>query len=353
MTTPESSSLTPGQPLPDTTVPSPAAKLPRRADGSVDWRALVRPEHLYVKGEHKETVAKLLQKPVSEIRDLGPEDVKRVPDRYLVIRKAGILELARLRGFVSQIPDVQFAQRDYVIVRTVVTWTPFENMPLTSGGVGEATPENTSEMGCRYLASNAQNRAFARAVRDYLEIDIVCSDELGRDGAEPEQNNYRTDSVTPAISSTSAPSAGPKDLSPQGTLQRTAEEAGFSFEQVKEAAQSRWDEDSAQLEQNPGYRRRIENDPSIWPDWKGVPPRDCLTLTQLIKAFKAARTEVSAAKEEQAQQESAVGEETSVAAPSPAPAEAAAPKKRTRKAPAAPVTPISTAASEPPVAAAA
>lgn len=341
MITPDPSSLT-----------APAPSFPRKPDGKVDWRAVAmqQPAHFYVKDEHKGTVANLLQKPAAEIRNLGPEDLAKVPDKYLVMRKAGSLRLADLRGFVSEVPDVQFALRDYVIVRSLIQWTPFEGMPLTSGGVGEACPENCTELGAAYLAATAENRAFSRNVRDYLQIDIVSHDELG-DGVEPEINPsaIATAPGTPAASSTPAPSAGPKDLTPQGTLQRTAEEAHFSFEDVKAAAQSRWDEDSTALAANPAFRRRIENDPSSWTDFRGdngVPPRDCLTLTDLIRAAVRARSEVRAA-------DAAAAETAPATEPAPpqATAPAAVPKGKrpsTRK-----VTPISAATSDPSLPAAA
>lgn len=362
MTTSSSTSATPGQPLPGTVLADSRVPetLPRKSDGTVDWRAVAMtvPSHFYVKAEHKETVARLLGKSIAEVRDLGPEDIVKVPDRYLVIRKAGILRLAEIRGYVSEIPDVQFASRDYVIVRSLITWTPFEGMPTTSGGVGEANPENTTRLGAAYLAATAENRATARNVRDYLQIDIVSSDELGKDGVEPEQAQFNSGSTEAATSSSgvqpaaspSAPS-GPMDLTPQGTLARAAAEGGFSFEDVKDAAQLRWDEDSAKLAEDPSladsptWKRRIENDPAAWTGFsgdEGVPPRDCLTLTNLIKAAKAAQAQTQAER---------AAEENVAPAPAPEPA-AAKPKRTVRGKVPGTVTPIS-AGTEPPVAAAA
>lgn len=348
MTTSPETSAAPGtNVLPGCVAASPtsSASWPRRADGTVDWRKLVRAEHLYVKGEHKEAAAKLLAKPVTELYNLTTEDIAKIPDRMLVIRKAGILELARLRGYTAAIPTVSFAQRDYVIVETLITWEPFEGKAAkTTGGVGEANPENTSELGSRYLASNAQNRAFARAVRDYLEIDIVSSDELGKDGQEPEQKSYRAESQTAASSNPAA-----MDLTPQGTLTRHATEAGFSFEKVKQAAAARWKEDSDSLladptlAESPTWRRRIENDPAPWAAWQDVPPRDCHTLIALIKAAKAARE--LATKEKAAAAATPTATTPPVTQPVKTPAPTAASAKRPRK-PLAPVTPISEAAQE-------
>jgi hypothetical protein len=252
---------------------------PRKPDGSVNWRALVRPEHLYVKREFEPKVAEMLGKKSTDIANLLPEDIAKVPDRYLVIRKAGILELARLRGYSSAVPDVKHAARDYVVVQTLVSWLPFEGQPVkTNGGVGEAHHENTSRLGAFYLAAMAENRAFARAVRQFLEIDIVSSDELGA-GIEPEQNPSAVQTATSNIN----------DMLPTGALAKAAHEGGFSFEQIKKAALSRWQEDSINVAKDANFKRRIENDPTAWQDFKDIPARDCMSLITLIKAAKAAR----------------------------------------------------------------
>lgn len=329
------------QPLPGTVLAAatPAITFPRKPDGSVNWRALVRPECLYVKSEHKETVARLLNKPIEAIRDLGPEDIVKVPDRMLVIRKAGILELARLRGYTSAIPEVQHAQRDYVIVRTLVTWDPFEGQPAkVTGGVGEACPENTTAMGAAYLAATAQNRAFARAVRDFLEIDIVCSDELGKDGMEPESRASTVAGATAASATVAAATEAPGGVGPVPSLTKAALSAGFSFINVKDAALARWHEDTKMIATNPTTKRRIENDPKPWTNWSEVPPRDCLTLIQLIKAAEAAR------------KTAANGSAPTAAAPASAakPAVVRAPRKpKVTPAPAATITPIESAAAAP------
>ncbi len=315
---------------------------PRKPDGSVNWRALVRPEHLYVKAEHKEAAARQLNKPIEAIRDLGPEDIAKLPDSMLVIRKAGILELARLRGYSSAIPEVQHAQRDYVIVRTLITWDPFEGQPAkVTGGVGEACPENCTAMGAAYLAATAQNRAIARGVRDFLEIDIVCSDELGKSGVEPEQRVSSVAGGAPttatAASSSPAPEPGSSGgaVGPVPSLTKAAMQAGFSFINVKDAALARWNEDTTMLKTNPTTKRRIENDPTPWTTWSDVPPRDCLTLIQLIKAAEAARKSRPAAPAPAA---------APAAAASDAPKKTAARPRAAAKAPVAAVVPIESAA---------
>lgn len=265
-----------------------STELPRNADGSVNWRATVPAAALYVKKDLKEKAAKLLERPIEQIDTLTAEDVAKLPDSYLVIKKAGILELARKRGYSSAIPEVQSAMRDYVIVRMLITWDPFEGQPTkVTGGIGDACAENTSQLGARYLGPVAANRAFSLAVRNFLEIDIVSSDELGDKGLTPEQESS-TVTVAPTLM-----------VGPRSTLEKAAAEGGFTFEKVKNAAQARWTEDSktiseAEASGKVGPKRRIENDPAAWTTFADIPPRDCTTLIQLIRASIAARKQQQA-----------------------------------------------------------
>ena len=57
-----------------------------------------------------------------------------------------------------------------------------ENHPVSFSGVGDASPFNVSSFGKLYLAAFAENRAFARAVRNFLRINIVSQDEISPNG---------------------------------------------------------------------------------------------------------------------------------------------------------------------------
>lgn len=246
---------------------------PRKEDGKVNWRAMVRPEHLYVKKEHAEALAKRLGKAIGEITVADAED------RHLVIRKAGILELADLRGYSSAIPKVSHVQRDYVVVTTLVEWKEFEGTDMiTTGGVGEAHPDNTSQMGSAYLAAMAENRAFARAVRQFLQVDIVSSDELGSNQVAPETNE-------PSNGGTSSNPVGP-----QAALQRAAEATQVTFEQVKKAAQQPKIREKLAVDET----GKCLSDPDSWKRWDDVAPRDCNTLINLLREGKKARDEAAA-----------------------------------------------------------
>lgn len=256
---------------------------PRKPDGTINWRALVQPQHVYVKKGDEAKVATALGVTPQDIKE-GKFDTTRVEDKYLVIRKAGLIELARIRGYTSAAPEVKHASLDYVVVQTHIHWNAFENQPaVITGGIGEASAGNTSSFMRVYLAAAAENRAFSRAVRQFLNIDIVSADELGGNGVEPE-----TDSG-PSVASS---------LTPQGVLQKTIEEAKTSFEKMKAASVGKFKHDQEQLAKDPAYKVAFKTDPSTWTKCEDISALDCMTLIELInksktdkaKADKAAKT---------------------------------------------------------------
>lgn len=250
------------------TTPIQSTTLPRKPDGTPHWRGCVKPEHVYVKKGDEAKVATALGVTPQDIKE-GKYDTTRVEDKHLVIRKAGLIELARIRGYTSAAPEVKYASRDYVVVQTHIHWNAFEGQPaVVTGGVGEASPDNTSSFMRVYLAAAAENRAFSRAVRQFLNIDIVSADELGGNGVEPEVDS------------------GPltASLTPQGVLQKTIEEAKTSFEKTKAASIGKFKHDQEQLAKDPAYKVAFKADPSTWTKCEDISALDCMTLIELIKA---------------------------------------------------------------------
>lgn len=255
-----------------TSAPTNATVYPRKPDGSINWRALVQPSHVYVKKGDEAKVATALGVTPQDIKE-GKYDTTRVEDKHLVIRKAGLIELARIRGYTSAAPEVKYASRDYVIVQTWIHWSAFEDKPaIVTGGVGEASPDNTSSFMRVYLAAAAENRAFSRAVRQFLNIDIVSSDELGGGDVAPEVESG------PSVASS---------LTPQGVLQKNVEEAKSSFDKIKAASVAKFKHDTEQLAKDPAYKAAFKTDPSVWTKYEDISALDCMTLIELINKAKA------------------------------------------------------------------
>ncbi len=271
---------------------------PLRVDGRIDWFQQIPHEHIVFNDRNPKVAAAIeaaYGKPAGQL--IYAEVIasgKVVDPRHILILLQGFVELADIRGYRRAGPATIIALgRDMVCATVDIEWEPNTEEPngKTSCGEADATTENTGGFG--YLTAVAGNRAYVRAVRRGLRIPVLGFDEIAKkDDTIPEAGNVS------AAATTNSPTFG---HGPTGSLQRAAQDCGFAFQQIKDAALARWNEDSASIDNNPevNLKRRIENDPTTWEKWADVPPRDCLTLINLVKAAKAARAENSIAKEAQ------------------------------------------------------
>lgn len=139
-------------------------------EGFVDWRAMINDDHVYINERFFEEQGLSV-----------PESKDGLGDENLIIGLAAIKELARLRGFNSIRYITNFASPDYVSVTCEIEFIGnFETdmKPVVFSDIGAAHRDNTSGFASRYLDSIATNRAFSRAVRNFLNIHIVSSEEI-------------------------------------------------------------------------------------------------------------------------------------------------------------------------------
>ena len=138
-------------------------------DGSVNWRAMINPEHLYPNKDWFE----YRQMPV-------PDSVDGLDDSQLLIKLGGIKELAKLRGFKAVTYDIQESSDDRVVTNCIINWN--ENYENHNGAVfsslANATVNNTNGFAAKFLEAIAENRSFVRCVRNFLNIHIVGADEI-------------------------------------------------------------------------------------------------------------------------------------------------------------------------------
>jgi len=134
-------------------------------DGSVNWRKMVKPEFLVAN------------------RDRTDEsDISKLEDHELIILLGGLKDLANIRGFHSVTYTVTHASPEYVCVSCSIVW--IGNYETEKGesvlfqSVADAGLKNTEGFGQMYLAAIAENRAFCRAVRNFLRINIVAKEEI-------------------------------------------------------------------------------------------------------------------------------------------------------------------------------
>jgi hypothetical protein len=223
-------------------------------DGSVNWRAMISPEHLYP------------NKGWFEMRKMpAPESIEGLEDHQLLIKLGGIKELAKLRGIDTVNYDIVESSEERSVVKCVVTFIcNYENPThLCSdhgakfSSIANATLHNTNGFAAKFLECIAENRAFVRTVRNFLGIHIVGADEI-------DSSKDKSPIVAPPSSS------GAKDISPQGILK---DKAGTDFNSFLVKLRKLYTDG------------KYENDPEViktWKDYKDIPAKECRKLLKLV-----------------------------------------------------------------------
>ena len=220
-------------------------------DGSIDWRKMVNDEHLFPNAQ--------------AFNGNPPTSIEGIPDNKLLIKLAGIKELARLRGFSDVSYEVVKCELDHVAVICRMTFIPnyeTNNEPITFEDMANATLDNTHDFGQNFLETMACNRSFVRAVRNFLNIHIVGADEIdtsnGKKVVAPQQKE--------------AGSYGPLAiLMDRLQLNDTQED----FETFKEILRGLW--------KNKQYQNE---DAKEWAGWSDIPTKEVSKLVKILKAEK-------------------------------------------------------------------
>ena len=181
------------------------------SNGTINWRAMVGKEYLVV---NKDAVK-------SQNKEV---DISSLPDNQLLILLAGIKELAQTRGFKSVSYDVVEANHNYVAVKCTINWIPNYETEMESvafSALADAHIENTKSFAKDFLMAIAENRAFVRAVRNFLRINIVGTDEMG--DASKGQISHEAAEFSP-VSSTH----------PLNVLAELMKKTNISFDLIKE-----------------------------------------------------------------------------------------------------------------------
>jgi hypothetical protein len=162
-------------------------------DGSIDWRSMVKEEHLFPNKLWFER----FNKPI-------PKTVDGLKDHQLLIKLSGIKELARLRGFSSVSYSTYTCEEHHVAISCTINFIPnYETNyePISFEDVANATIHNTSSFAKKFLETIACNRAFVRCVRNFLNIHIVGMDEMDTSTpSESSSNNANSNSFNGSFS---------------------------------------------------------------------------------------------------------------------------------------------------------
>lgn len=219
-------------------------------DGSINWRAMVKPEYLFPNRGWFE--ARKQQMPTS---------IEGLNDSQLLIKLAGIKELAKLRGYTSVKYDVIKCEPSYVSIKCGITWIPNYESEYESyyEDIANATVNNTSDFAVKFLETIAANRAFVRAVRNFLNVHIVGSDEI-------DASKKGTPSVFEDDNEVALPSS-------QGMLEKTAKNSGLSsFEEFQEYLRNAW---------KLGVYKN--SDAKVWTCYNDIPAKEARILMSILK----------------------------------------------------------------------
>lgn len=218
-------------------------------DGSVNWRSMIKDEHLF---------------PNKSWFDMRRKDMPRtidgLGDHQLLIKLSGIKELAKLRGFSDVAYEVVKCEPDHVAVICRVTFLPnYETggKAVVFQDMANATLNNTSNFATKFLETIACNRAFVRAVRNFLNVHIVGDDEIDK-------------STAPApIANTNM------GLTPSSMVEGLAKEklSCANFEEFRTVLRDWW--------QSGKYKN---NDVKDWNDYDDIPAAQARILMKLINS---------------------------------------------------------------------
>lgn len=222
-------------------------------DGSVDWKAMIPSKYIVVNKDYFEK------------RNIDvPTSTEGLADKQLMILLAGFKELAVIRGISSVEKIVRESSHERAVVECTIHLAPnyeSENgMPVMYTEVANATLANTNPGSQLFLETIASNRAFVRAVRNALRIDIVGEDEMNSVSYGPDSEETGKAEAWMALA-TAARTAVTKDF-PNGFK---------TFEEFKTVL----------------LKKNIEGAEG-WQDWKDIPGQMVLKLLgQLNKIQKA------------------------------------------------------------------
>ena len=227
---------------------------PFNEDGSVNWRAMIKEEHLFPNKVWFE----------SRNKDM-PRSIDGLKDHQLLIKLSGIKELARLRGFSNVSYKIEKCEEDHVAVSCSITFLPnyeTNNSPIVFEDMANASIKNTSSFAVKFLETIACNRAFVRAVRNFLNVHIVGDDEM-------DKSNLGSFTATKST-------AKADPFSPHTTLKNRAKSIlGIEkFEDFKPFIKKLWIDKKEGVYKNP----EVEN----WKDWDNISIKDTKILISYI-----------------------------------------------------------------------
>ncbi len=225
-------------------------------DGFVDWKSMINPVFLYPnKGWFERN-----SKP-------APTSIEGLEDHQLLCKLGGYKELARLRGFSNVEYKLEHLENGVSCICTI-QWIPnyetavhSENKysfadTVTYSSIANSTSENCGAFMEPFKETQAENRAFVRCVRNFLNVNIVGDDEISKGKVAEEEKPIEN---------------SPDALNPQKNLESHATKKGYkTYESLK----------SGFLVPK-GYSPK-EKPKASWTGYSDIPPNECFRIISLL-----------------------------------------------------------------------
>jgi hypothetical protein len=154
---------------------------PYLANGYIDWAKCINSKYIVLFKDKKEEIEKAYSCGFYDLQSRVQSGQFDVDDKYKLVLLQGWRELATLRGYSGYEYTHFNSEQGYSSVACKIYWIAnFEsnNQPVFSVDGADAHYHNTYDFAKSYLTTIACNRAFARAVRSYLNISILAADEI-------------------------------------------------------------------------------------------------------------------------------------------------------------------------------
>jgi hypothetical protein len=217
-------------------------------DGSVDWRTMIKDEHLFP------------NKSWFQLRKKDcPRSIEGLADHQLLIKLSGIKELARLRGFKSITYEFVKCEIDHVAVTCCMEFIgnyETNGQSILFQDSANATIDNTNSFAKKFLETIACNRAFVRCVRNFLNVHIVGDDEIDKSDNQKQSQS--------------------EDISPSGFLKK----------ELKDNHSVSSYQDFLPLLRELHKSKKISISTEViktWNDFSDISPKDCRVLLGAIK----------------------------------------------------------------------
>lgn len=175
-------------------------------NGFIDWKAMLPQKYLFI-NEQK----------LKELGKDAPESIDEIEDSMKMVKLGGIKWLARIRGYEG-VSFTLLENAPNAVVKCKIDWVPNIENPLGASyeEIASCGPSNSDSFSKKYLEVIASNRAFARCVRNFLNIDIVSEEEVATDNT-PSQSSSNSGSVS---------------VDPQSIFINICKEKGMSLDEI-------------------------------------------------------------------------------------------------------------------------